>query len=940
MANNSDDAQAQAQIQTSDAANIQIVNKKREERKQDGKNEQKVKREDSVNPFLSGTELKNDDGPLLSVFALQEILDKIRESQLRGQIAGQEIETAAPDIKNLLNKILALKDIRGYKILKKPPVSYRYISAQSESRLFRVNNFKERVSVIGENAKCEDPIEFLNVILERVKFIRDEGSFILHDVSTQYLNGEEVVMSDCLGIDTANMFTSLNPMNRNDLQNQLNSFLVMNQTNDRPLMDIYNGACDDALYKVHSTLMNYIETGQTAAFRESLTWLKAYSHYKGIMYDQSYLTDIFSSESIYCLSYTLPTNPKVIWEVPRSSISNLVLNAALGFPTGIYISPPARIASVTITSRITTNTAFAQLQSMVPTEAVMADVRKIYFALCYPNQVVLDIRPEPGHQIDPVIQAVSGIFGKLLFSYGPRLFNITRTMAQLLDRGTANFLQMLTDGRRTIIRGQTGEPLDFVVSQGGRQFDCNQLANDPNTGRGFTSSRVDSVGVRVTPYDHVSRRICYLGYDSEEVLDERYTGSTYTFYLHDLLMEALIRTGHVTEKNYLEAIKQHNVVRFAYINQIINRDLLSAFSMPDDQFREMADRVPNNVFGPEGPIVLDVSYLSIWFAFKLRFLPTDRPALMIQQPLLESVYASHLSMMKLATKRLKQFVDANPDNFTTLKAMDIWKVVLKEIPEPLRDIIDLVGQKHFMSMGDIAIWVNSDQKQDSLLYHCDEVAWQCLDTPNDLMFIKDVYVHSQNIPEPIIDDLDTFKREAFYYTNMSDSLPPHDRIVYLSRGSMLVKAGEGKLKSAIRQMLDAGDYIRIGCSLRPLVIRFFESMPPQEIREALPFVYSVDEKKGPMPQITVRLENKVLGYVLIYNVTRDYLPDQYVSYLPAKNLTEVIVNPRVFERVEVNNALDVTFRVFQSYRSKVRLVDLTDSLQAGTQLASLASTEA
>nr|QNH88363.1 VP3 [Peruvian horse sickness virus] len=888
-------------------------------------------------PYLSGDQIKNDDGPLLSIFMLQEILDKVRETQIRTQAAGQELEAAPPDVKNLLTRLLGLKDLKGYNIVSKLPVSFRFISAQSENRLFRVNNFKERISEIGKDSKCENPLELLNVVLQRVKYVREQGSFILYDVPTHFVNGNEVLDHDALGMDVTSMFSSLSPANRFMLQNQLEEFLISNQWNEKTLMDVFNGACDDAIYKVHTALMSYVENGQLHNFRQSLNWLQAYGECKNITYDSHYLTDVFSSENLYCLSYKLPVDPNVIWEVPRSSISNMIMNAALGFPTGAYVSPTARIASVTVTSRITTNTPFAQLQSMVPTEAVMADVRKIYFALCYPNQVLIDIRQEPGHQIDPIIQAVSGLFGKMMFSYGPRYFNITRRTAGLFDRGCAHYLQMMTDDRRTIQRGQSGEALDFMILQGGRQFDCRRLGNDPDTGRGFNNWRVDSLRRRDTPYSHVSRRVCYLGYDSEEVLDERYSGSDYTYPLHELLMEALLRAGHVAEKNYLQLVLQHHVVRFAYINQVINRDLLSAFTMPDDKFTEQGDAIPRDIFTADGPVVLDVSYLSIWFAFKLRFLPTDRPALMIQQPLLESVYASHLSLVKLAAKELMSFVSSNPENFTTLKASDVWKIVMKEMPEVLHDILDMIGQRNFITMRDVNSWIESDLMQESMLLTCDLEAWKCLSTPNDIMFVKDVFIHAENIPEPVVDDIEVFRREAYYYTNMRDSLPPNERCVYLNKSSMLSRAGEGRLKSSIRSMIDDGDYIKVGNSLRPLVLQFFESMPPQNIREALPFTYSVDRTSGPLTRVVVSLTEKIIGYVLLYTVDKDFMPDEYVSYLPSKNLTKISLQSLPFSRVDASTALDVTSRVFQSFRKKVRIIDLTESLEVGAQLASLAS---
>nr|AZK31314.1 VP3 [Big Cypress virus] len=903
------------------------------------KGRERTKKDDSKDsgmtsaPYLRGDEVKGDDGVLLSVFALQEMLNKVRETQIRMRMASIEVESAPPDVSVLLQNLDDLKEIKSYRIERNVPKWYRHITTQSDERFFQLSSYMEEMSKIGSDVKCDDAVEMLDLILKRVHKIRDDGSFLLWDISTHYTAGNEIVDSDCLGLDYGDIFEKLNPRDRYMVMQQLEQFVVTNMMQREVIMDNFTAACPDSIYYIHSALTSYMLDGQRGIFKDSMEWLQKYGSVKGIEFSENLLTDILSPNTVYCLSYRLPVNPEVIWEVPRCGIPNLMMNVALGVPIGQYILPNPRIAAVTVTSRITTSTAFSQLQSMIATEAQMNDVRKIYLALMFPNQILLDVQAEPGHAIDPVVQGVAGLLGKMMFSFGPQIFNITTRTARLLDRACAIYFQSTLDDRRTYTRGQTGRPLDFRLTNGRETYDYNILGFDPNTGAGYNGWRVNAIELYEGPYAHVMRRIQYLGFDPGEVIDERYTGDDFQFPLFSELMKALQIAGHVNERNYLQLLLQHHVVRFAHISQVINRDLLSAFSLPDDRFYEMGGNIVDERFSNDGPIVLNISYHSIWHAFKMRFLPTERPSYLHVQPLLETIYASHISVAKLSYQRLQNFTNAYVETFLKIAGSDVWKVIVRNMPQAIRNILEMTCQFSYINMQDVRLWIEGGAIQDSLALLNERNAWDCVDDPTNIMFVRDVFLCRERIPEPVLEDVEAFRREAFYYTNVKETRPDPLQQVILNRQSAEHRAGEGRLKLELRNFLDEGLFVKIGDGLRPFVIEFYNELPPQHVREALPFTYESVDVKGPIARVKLEMCGIVKGFVIFYKADDKSLPDTLTSYIPPTCLTRVVLPNLPFARVGAENVLSVINKNFTAFRKKVNIYDLTAVLEAGNRYA-------
>ncbi|UYE91497.1 inner core protein [Mono Lake orbivirus] len=884
-------------------------------------------------PYLQGTELQHDDGPILSLFALQEVIRKVREAQTALRNEGREVEAATPELDEILRALSDLRNERGYRVERHVPQSYRFVASQSRERFFRVDTHFETMARDPGTADLQDPAVLMSMVLTRVHTIRDAGSFILHDAPTHFVDGREVIDSTALGVDIDALLQMCEPRARHLIAQRIDQYTVQNQDFLEVAVDVYPAAVPTPVFHVHQELTAFVLQNQRAGFRRSLEWLQQYGYFKRIDFSLSLLTDIFAPDTIYVQSFSVPADPALLWEVPRSGVPNLIINAALGVPRGAYITPNPRISAVTIASRVTTTTPFGQILNTVPTEAQMNDVRKIYLALQFPNQVLIDVRPEPGHQIDEIVRAVAGILGKLLFSYGPRLFNLTSHAARMLDQACASFLQLATDDRRTIRRGPSGRPLDFAIVQGQRHFDCNVLAANAARGNGFNSWNADTIGQQETPYPHVRRSVRYLGYAPEDVIDERFSGDDYRYPLHDTMCEALAISGHVYERNYVEAMRQHHVVRFAYLSQIINRDLISAFTLPDDRFNAMGAAVPQDAQTADGPVILDVSYHAIIHAFRLRFLPLSRPERLTTQPILEAVYASYLSVAKYAATQLQAFVNANPDSFSNARPLDVWRTVYPLIPAPVRSIIELTGQQSFVTGRDVHIWLHSPLTQESIPLLCERVAWRQLDTPAVIGFSRDVYLHREQLPEYPLENVEEFRREARFYTNLLDHHPENRLRVLMDRANMHQFAGEGRLRIVLRELLDDGLYVQIGNALRPVSLHIFHGVPPSSMLSHTPYEYSRASGDGPLARVRLSLVRPAHIYYMLYTADELSFPDEAVSLTPNYSLTHIFLPLRPIERVDVDTALNVVMRDMTSLRSRMRVMDLAAALDAGSQYA-------
>nr|AXF35759.1 capping protein [Kammavanpettai virus] len=897
------------------------------------RNEITPKLQNESSPYLRGTETVNDNGPLLSVFGLQEILAKVRETQTRLQMSATEVSPAPPDMQDLINSLRAMSENSAFRVVDRPPVFYNYIASQSDQKVFRINRFYEEISKIGSDVDDSDAKVLMGIVLDRLKYIVDQGSFIIQDVPTYCEVRDEIVKSDCLGADFSVLVDTLRRVSGNYILDRLKSYIITNTEVLQGKTDGFLAALPDPIYKVHDALVAHVIQGQRGEFKASIAWLTRYGEAKMMEFSASLLTDIFCVDTVYVLSHYLPVDPQLIWQVPRSAMSNLMMNAALGIPPGTYIVPNAKIATVTISSRIVTTAPFSQMNSTTPTEAQMQDVRKIYLALMFPNQILLDVKDEPGHNVDPIAQQVSALVGKLMFSYGPNLFNITARTARLLDFACSRFFTMTGEHYRKIHRGVTGEPFDFRIEGVRREFDAVQLRNDPDTGRGYNGFRVEDIKVREGPYPHVRRRICYLGYDPEDVIDERISGVDFNYTNFSIMIQALEDSGRIQEANFLMQMMQHHVVRFAHISQVINRDLLSAFTMPDTMFRALAARIRENQYVSDGPIVLDISYHSIFHAFKMRFLPMDRPEFMIIQPLIESIYASELSIMKYNAQRLRDITTEYLESFPSLKNSDIWRVVTSRVPEPIKTVMQITGQQFYVNVRDMYTWIEQPGFQESLPLLLQRIVWDQITDITNIMFTKEVYACRMIVPEPRIDDLETFRREAVYHTNILRAPPPMRNTVHVTRQVAMQRAAEGKLKSSLRSWIDDGMFVKFGNIIRPVFFSIHHNLPDRSILEALPYMYETDNSAGPIAKYRFKLINSVKAFLMLYNTDDKAMPDEFVNVNPSYCNTSLYIPEFIFEQVEESNALNMIDKNMVSLRKRVRVHDLTQSLVEGSKYA-------
>nr|AVQ09329.1 VP3 [Bluetongue virus]QGW56797.1 VP3 [Bluetongue virus] len=882
-------------------------------------------------PYLDGDVLSSDSGPLLSVFALQEIMQKVRQVQADYLAATREADFTVPDVQKVLDDIKALAAERIYVIIKKPCVSFRHIVMQSHDRVLRVSTYYEEMSRVGDVINENDPETFYNTIIKKVRFIRTRGSFILHDIPTRDHRGMEVVDPEALGIEFKNVLPVLTAEHRAMIQNILDGIVVENGNVATRDVDVYFGACTEPVYRIYSKLQGYIEAVQLQELRNSIEWLERLGRRKRIIYSHEMLTDYRRQDTIWVLALQLPINPQVIWDVPRSAVANLIMNIATCLPTGEYIAPNPRISSITLTQRITTTGPFAILTGSTPTAQQLNDVRKIYLALMFPGQILLDLKVDSSERMDPAVRMVAGVVGHLLFTAGGRFTNITANMARQLDIALADYLLYMYNTRIQVIHGPTGEPLDFQI--GRNQYDCNVFRTNFATGTGYNGWAIADVEFREpAPYVHAQRYIRYCGIDSRELINPTTYGIGMTYHCYNEMLRMLVAAGKDAEAAFFRSMLPFHMVRFARINQIINEDLHSAFTLPDDLFDALLPELVAGVHRDVDPVVLDVSWISLWFAFNRSFEPTHRNDSLEVAPLIESVYASELSVMKVDMRHLSLMQRRFPDVLIQAKPSHFWKAVLNDSSEAVKAIMNLSHSHNFINIRDMMRWVHMPALQPSLKLTLEEEAWAAANDFEDLMLTDQVFMHRDMLPEPRLDDIERFRQEGFYYTNMLDASPEIGRVVQYTYEIARLQANMGQFRAALRRIMDDGGWVRFGGVLRTVRVKFYDARPPDDILQGLPFTYSTNDSGG-LSYATIKYANETTIFYLIYNVEFSNTPDSLVLINPTYTMTKVFINKRIVERVRVSQILAVLNKRFVAYKGKMRIMDITQSLKMGTKLA-------
>ncbi|ALM00001.1 inner core protein [African horse sickness virus 5] len=892
----------------------------------------KNEKEKAYAPYLDGASVSTDNGPILSVFALQEIMQKIRQNQSDMAAHAPDVDGAIPEVMTIISGIKGLLEEKDYKVINAPPNSFRTIPMQSTEYVLQVNTFYERMSEIGGPVDETDPIGFYALILEKLKFLKSEGAFILQGIATKDYRGAEIADPEIIGVSFQNALSHLAAIDRQIIQDTLNGMIIENGLVADRNVDVFRAAMSDPIYRIHNVLQGYIEGIQYGELRESVNWLMRLGLRKRIEFANDFLTDFRRADTIWIISQRLPINANVIWNVPRCHIANLITNVALCLPTGEYLMPNPRINSITITQRITQTNPFSIISGLTPTAVQMNDVRKIYLALMFPNQIILDIKPDSSHAVDPVLRMVAGVLGHVMFTYGPIMTNITPTMAELLDAALSDYLLYMYNNRIPINYGPTGQPLDFRI--GARnQYDCNAFRADPQTGRGYNGwGVVDVQRVQPSPYDHVQRVIRYCDIDSREIIDPRTYGMNMTYPIFREMLRMLVAAGKDQEAAYLRQMLPFHMIRFARINQIINEDLLSAFSLPDQNFDVVLHNLIQGNFGETDPVVLEVSWASIWFAFVRRFEPIARSDLLEAAPLIEARYAAELSTMQMDVQQLRMMRARVPDTVINATPSQCWKAVLKNAPEPIKNLMNLSHSFSFVNVRDIVRWSQQRDIQESLAYVLNREAWAIANDFEDLMLVDHVYIQRTMLPEPRLDDINEFRRQGFFHTNVIDGAPPIGDVTHYTYAIANLQANMGQFRAAIRRTLDDNGWIQFGGMLRNIKIKFFDSRPPDEILTAMPYVYTEEERDG-VRMVAFKYATTATAYFLLYNVEYSNTPDTLITVNPTFTMTKIHMRKKIVRRVRAPDVLSQVNKRLVAYKGKMRLMDVTKCLKTGVQLA-------
>ncbi|AFX73377.1 VP3 [Lebombo virus] len=883
-------------------------------------------------PYLDGDKVSEDSGPVLSVFALTEIMQKIRSNQAEMATEAPSIDGAIPEVASIISGIKGLLENKHYEVKEAPPTSFRTLGMQSHDFVLQVDKYYEEMSEVGGVVDETKPHEFYGMILEKIRHLRKTGSFVIRGIKTRDYRGMEIAETEALGVDFTGTLSHLIAADRQVIQNALDGMIVENgQVADRAV-DVFLCAMSEPVYRIFNRLQAYIEGVQVHDLRVAMEWLGALGRRKRIEFSESFLTDFRRRDTVYILALRLPINPRVIWDVPRCYIANLIMNVALCLPIGEYVTPNPKISSITITQRITQTNPFAMMSGMTPTAMQMDDVRKIYLALMFPGQIILDLKADSSHSIDPVVRMVGGLLGHLMFTFGPRFTNITSTMARHLDNALSDFFSYMYTGRIPIYYGPTGQPLDFRIGLR-NPYDCNGLRGDPQTGRGYNGwAIVDVVHGPMSPYDTVQRLIRYCDIDAREIIDPRTYGTNMQYPMYTEMVRALVAAGKEQEAAFLRCMLPFHMIRFARVNQVINEDLLSAFSLPDDQFNALLPNMLRGVYEGAEPLVLEVSWASVWFAFNRRFEPIQRNELLPYGPVIESIYASEISVIQFDVSQLRMLRNRFPDTLINATPSQFWKAALKIAPTPISDLMNLSHSFLFVNVRDVIAWSESNQRQPSLALTLEREAWAIAADIEELMLVDHVYFHRTMLPEPRLDDIDEFRREGFYHTNAMNAPPNILDITNYDYAVSLLQANLGQFKSALRRILDAGGWVRFGGMLRNIKIQFFEARPDDSILTELPYVYDEREEQG-LRFVSLKYAKTATLYYLVYKVEYSHTPDALVNLNPTFTMTKIFINKAIVRKVRAPDMLNVVRRRVVAYKRKMRLMDITEAMKLGTPLA-------
>nr|QQY96709.1 VP3 [Equine encephalosis virus 5] len=889
-------------------------------------------KEKTYAPHFEGDKLGSENGPILSMFALTEIIEKIRENQRISTATGPDVDGPTSDISNILTSIKALLDEKHYKIVSEPPASFRCIGMQSTEYILVVDKYFEEISAVGDDIDENEPEKFFEAMLKKVRFIREKGAFIIQGVPTRDYRGHEVVSSKALGIEFEHVLSHLTAPDRQVIQQAQDAIVVENDfQGDRPT-DSFMVAMSDPIYRVHCTLQGYIERIQVNVMQQSINWLDRLGRRKRFSYSNKFLTDFRRSDTIMIITTPLPFDTNMLWAVPRCHVPNLLMNIATCMPEIEFLNANSRIASITITQRITQNNPFSIISGMTPTSQQLDDVKKIYLALMYPNQIVLDLRVDPTHVVDPVLRMIAGVLGHIMFTHGPNFTNITVNMARLLDQALEEYLTYAYNARTPIVYGASGQTLDFHIGQR-NPFDCNQLRSDPLTGRGYNGWNVnDTVRRQPAPYDHVQRWIQYCNIDSREIIHPQTYGHNMSYPMVDLLIRALVAANKEQEAAFIKQMLPYHMTRFARINGVINDDLLSGFSLPDEQFDAVLPDMLQGNHTDRSPIVLEVGWASIWFAYNRRMEPTQRNSMLCEAPLIEATYASHLAVLQHDMRQLDLLRARAPEMVLESTPSQFWRAALSVAPEPIKQVMNLVSSFRFVNIRDIMRWVRRRERYETMLMELEEVAWAVAADLENLMITDRIYMHRDILPEPPVDDVVEFRRQGFYHTNQIVAAPPLDRINYYSYEVALMQANMGRFKLAIRQILDRDETILFGGALRSIKLQIFESKPPDEILTQLPYQYEEQEEEG-LRYVKLKYAVKSTLYVLIYKAEYGDTPDRLIGVNPTYTMTQIHLTKQIVRKVRSPDILGNVNRRVVGYKGKMRVMDITSALRLGARLA-------
>ncbi|AAG34364.1 VP2 [St Croix River virus] len=882
-------------------------------------------------PVKGSTRVLNDDGvfeaqsaqPLASDIykSVIELLSSTRTSAIVAPATSAS--RVGADFESICAGFKDLASYRPFRVEREPPVLYGFERTSTGSKFYSTDKLALMLSQVGTLHSSSTGLDVLTLVSDRVDKLVDLGSFILSDPPTHTHHGVSVLNPDAVGIDYSALLGCLDPQNHYAVTSDVERNVILDADRFGGLVDMARVAMPDIIYRIHTAVTNDILSANDVKWRESREWLTTLALFKNMAIPP--LLDVSGPEMIYVLGTQLPPMPSVIWSVPRCQKPNIMMHAALTSPLVVFTKVGNHASLYSLNASISRIDSFSAMNDDPLTGPIRDQLALIAYGVFYPNEFVINIPPPTGIDRDLKIRDTFAIYSRLIFTFGPDIFNIDSATAEAIDLALDGFIRMYASSK-IVPHENSSPPLNFSV--GG--YDASRLRHDPRTGAGFVGMGVKTIFRDATPYPHVTRSVHYGGFEpilapsSDDPPD-------HSLPILTELIKLLDAMGMRQVINYLNAMFPHIAERLRTAGYYASRITVSAFSPPDYIFFNLGQSVvtyDREVY----PVQIQVSQRSIAHFFRTSTTIHSQSPWLSVAPVVESVICDQLSAAIVRVSHMADFSNQYRGAMGDVSLGNIWKHTLGTLPKCLKDMFDLFHRSSSMSVGEIRNWISDGVRRETLTTKLMGYAWEFAWDIRNIMLTDVVYIVQSEVTFPDIDlkvtsanfNAEMYSRSNIYTptqaTIAADPFSPSDFELLASRGGLTVH---------IARILRQGKAIKCTEVIRAVRFTTCEGMPSNSLTGQIPYEYKPPSQARLGLSITVTPVREVTAYLARLVLGPGAHPDAYASLLPPRQLMEIDI-PTPYHAIGWRSALALVFRNAYFLKKQVTVVDLTATLDMGS----------